>query len=94
VFQGVSVKAGPRCIDLRPGAHHFGRGVAVRPSDPRNRLALPPIAAEHRLAGLIHLEWSHHGSAIELLDHREAIKRLLIMRSERAIRVIRALYSI
>ncbi len=83
VFRGSNVMAGPRCIDLRPDTQRFGLGVAVRPGDPRNRIALPPTAAEHRLAGLIHLEWSANETAIEPLDHREAIKRLLILRSDK-----------
>jgi hypothetical protein len=57
VFRDSAVMAGPRCIDLRPDAKDFGLVVAVRPSDPRRRIALPPIAAEHPLMGLIHLEW-------------------------------------
>ena len=32
--------------------------------------------------GLIHLEWSLAETTVEPLDHREAIKRLLILRSE------------
>jgi hypothetical protein len=83
VFRGRTVMAGPRCIDLRPDTQGFGLGVAVRPSDPRNRVALPRIAAEHPLAGLIHLEWSSDGATIVPLDHREAIKRLLILRREK-----------
>lgn len=83
IFRGRTVMAGPRCIDLRPDARGFGLAVAVRPSDPRNRIPLPPIAAEHPLAGLIHLEWSSEGMTIAPLDHREAIKRLLILRSEK-----------
>ena len=83
VFRDGAAMAGPRCIDLRPDAKGFGLGVAVRPSDPRNRIALPPIAAEHPLAGLIHLEWSCAETTLEPLDHREAIKRLLILRSEK-----------
>ena len=83
VFAGTAVMAGPRCIDLRPDAQRFGLGVAVRPSDPRNRIVLPPIAAEHHLAGVIHLEWSSAETTIEPLDHREAIRRLLILRSDK-----------
>jgi len=83
VFRGASVMAGPRCIDLRPDAQRFGLGLAVRASDPRNRIALPPIAAEHPLAGLIHLEWSPAERKLEPLDHREAIKRLLVLQSEK-----------
>jgi len=83
VFRGGAAMAGPRCIDLRPDAKGFGFGVAVRPSDPRNRIALPPIGAEHPLVGLVHLEWSAAETTFEPLDHREAIKRLLILRSEK-----------
>lgn len=83
VFRDGRVMAGPRCIDLRLDAKGFGPGVVVRPDDPRNRITLPPIAAEHRLAGLIHLEWSPAETTIEPVDHREAIKRLLMLRSEK-----------
>jgi hypothetical protein len=83
VFRDGVVMAGPRCIDLRPDAAGFGLTVAVRPSDPRNRLALPPIAAEHRLVGLLHLEWSSDETTIEPLDHREAIRRLVVLRSDK-----------
>jgi hypothetical protein len=83
VFRDGAAMAGPRCIDLRPDAKGFGPGVDVRPSDPRHRISLPPIAAEHHLAGVIHLEWSSAESTIEPLDHREAIRRLLILRSDK-----------
>jgi hypothetical protein len=83
VFRDGVAMAGPRCVDLRPDAKGFGLGVAVRPSDPRNRIALPPIAAEHRLVGLIHLEWSPTDTRLDPLDYREAIKRLLTLRSDR-----------
>ena len=83
MFAGSTVMAGPRCIDLRPDAQRFGLGMAVRPTDPRNRIALAPIAAEHQLAGVIHLEWSSAETTLEPLDHREAIRRLLILRSDK-----------
>src|SRR6185437_10985183 len=67
IFRSGVVMAGPRCIDLRPDMHRFGLGMAVRPDDPRHRIALAPIAAEHRLAGLIHLEWSREETTIERL---------------------------
>lgn len=82
VFGAGAALAGPRCIDLRPDMKRFGRGTSVRPSDPRNRISLPPIAAEHPLAGLIHLEWSPAETAIEPIHHRDALKRLLMVRSE------------
>jgi hypothetical protein len=83
VFSGDSAMTGPRCIDLRPDAPCPGLGVAVRPSDPRRRVPLAPIAGEHRLAGVVHLEWSRRDSTLERLDHREAIRRLLAVRSEK-----------
>ena len=83
VFRDGAAMAGPRCIDLRPDAHRFGLGVAVRPTDPRNRIALSPIAAEHRLVGLVHLEWSSGETAVEPLGHREAIQRLLTVRGDK-----------
>jgi hypothetical protein len=83
VFRDRVAMAGPRCIDLRPDAKGFGLGVAVRPSDPRNRIAIPAVAPEHTLAGLIYLEWSPSETTIEPLEHREAIKRLLTVRSEK-----------
>jgi len=83
VFRDGAVMAGPRCIDLRPDAPRRGLGIAVRPSDPRSRIALPPIAAEHDLAGVIHLEWSSGETAMQPLDHRDAIRRLLILRSDK-----------
>jgi hypothetical protein len=82
VFTDGVVTAGPRCIDLRPDAQTHGVAVAVRPSDPRNRVLLPPIVAEHSLAGLIHLEWSATETSTARLDYREALSRLLILRGE------------
>jgi hypothetical protein len=83
VFRDGAAMAGPRCIDLRPDAKGYGLGVAVRPSDPRNRITLPPIAAEHPLVGLIHLEWSPTETTVEELGYRDALQRLLILRSEK-----------
>jgi hypothetical protein len=84
IFRAGQAMAGPRCIDLRPDVARFGQGVAVRPSDLRHRMALPPIVAEHQLVGLIYLEWSHADTTtIDSLDHREAVRRLLSLRSEK-----------
>ena len=83
VFRSGAVMAGPRCIDLRPDTRRFGLGVAVRPEDPRNRISRPPIPAEHPFAGLIHLEWSPGDPTIEPLDHRGALKRLLVLQGEK-----------
>jgi hypothetical protein len=83
VFARGVAMAGPRCIDLRPDVRRLGLGVAVRPEDPRHRISLPPIAAEHPLAGVIHLEWSDVDPTIERLDPREAVRRLLTVQSEK-----------
>jgi hypothetical protein len=82
VFRAGAALAGPRCIDLRPDVKRFGSGTSVRPSDPRNRIALPPIAAEKPIAGVIHVEWSPAGTSIEPVHHRDALQRLLVVRSE------------
>ncbi|MGH2874862.1 MAG: hypothetical protein ACRDLV_01290, partial [Solirubrobacteraceae bacterium] len=79
---GVAL-AGPRCVDLRPGPPDFGPGTAVRPGDPRRRIVLPPIAAEHPLQGLIHLEWSEADIALDPLRPSGAISRLLALRGEK-----------
>jgi hypothetical protein len=55
VLSNGAAIAGPRCSDLRPDVKRFGLGAAVRPSDPRNRISLPPITAGHPLVGVIHL---------------------------------------
>ena len=87
VLRDGMVMAGPRCIDLRPDVQRFGVGLAVRPSHPRNRVGLPSIPAEHRLVGLIHLEWSSGEASgettIEALGRRGAIRRLLVLRTEK-----------
>lgn len=83
MFKERRALAGPRCIDLRPDLNRFGLGVAVRPEDPRNRISLPPIAAEHSLAGLVHLEWSEGEACIERLHAREALRRLLRVQGEK-----------
>ncbi len=82
VFGAGMALAGPRCIDLRPDMRRFGSGTRVRPRDPRNRIELAPIAAEHPLAGVIHLEWSSADTAIEPLHHRDALNHLLEVRGE------------
>ena len=80
--QGVA-KAGPRCIDLRPDAALFGPGADVRPTDPRRRIALGPIAGEHRLVGLIHLDWCEGTPTVEDLSRAEAITRLVVVQNEK-----------
>jgi hypothetical protein len=83
VFANGVAMTGPRCVDLRPDAAHLGPGIAVRPRDPRLRVPLPPLASEHPLVGVIHLEWSQAETAIESLDPGNAVKRLLAVRADK-----------
>lgn len=83
VFYDGQAMAGPRCVDLRPDADRFGRSTPVRPKDPRRRIALPAIEAQHPLAGIIHLERASRAAALRPIEHREAIERLLALRSEK-----------
>jgi hypothetical protein len=77
VVSGGRCLAGPRCVDLRPGtAERFGATETVRSAEPRKRLRLPPVRAEHRLAGIVFLEWGH-GPALEPIGASETLRRLL-----------------
>jgi hypothetical protein len=60
VVDDGQVLAGPRAIDLRPGAtvgHEHDPGREVR-TGTRSRVSLPPIAAEAPLAGWVFLDWA------------------------------------
>lgn len=60
VFDGDTAFAGPRCIDLRPGAiaHLPSTAGAERVrGDTRWRLPLPAAPATSRLVGIVVLEW-------------------------------------
>lgn len=83
VFSNGTAKAGPRCVDLRPGADRYGASAPVRPDDPRRRITLPPINAEYLMAGVIHLEWSAEELSLRSLGHRAALERMLSLRSEK-----------
>jgi hypothetical protein len=77
VLSGDRCLAGPRCVDLRPGsAERFGATEPVRSAEPRKRLQLPPVRAEHRLAGIVFLEWGD-GPAVEPMSAPETLRRLL-----------------
>jgi hypothetical protein len=75
------VQAGPRSVDLRGHTERFGATTPVRPGDPRRRLELPPIAAEHPLAGVVHLEWGDCDPEVAALHHRDALAALVAARA-------------
>jgi hypothetical protein len=80
VVEGMRCLAGPRFIDLRPDAAPLlGPGEVVRAGSKR-RLRLPPMQAEVRLAGVIHLAW---GPPLELhpLRPAERLSRLAALRN-------------
>lgn len=83
VFSDGTAMAGPRCVDLRPGADRYGPSAPVRPDDPRRRITLPPINAEYPTAGVIHLEWAAAELSLRSLGHRAALERMLTLRSEK-----------
>ncbi len=58
ILDAGRVYSGPRCLDLRPDmAQALGMGRSVRRAE-RCRVDLPPVAAEHRVAGFVELRWS------------------------------------
>lgn len=70
------VYAGPRCLDLRPDmGHALGMGRTVR-ADERRRVDLPPIAAEHQVAGILELRWSDQ-SGLSLVEPGARLTRLI-----------------
>jgi hypothetical protein len=77
VFSGNRCLAGPRCIDLRPeSAERFRVTETVRSAEPRKRLGLAPVRAEHPLAGIVFLEWGD-GPALDPIAPSETLRRLL-----------------
>jgi hypothetical protein len=81
VLEGTRCLSGPRCIDLRAGAARtLGPGVAVR-GGTKERLKLPPVAAEVELAGIVYLAW---GPETELVALRpsDSLRRLAALRAE------------
>jgi hypothetical protein len=76
VIRGDQICAGPRCVDLRPSAaRHLGIGRPAR-VDTRWRVSLPPVPAEHRLRGFLHLRWATH-IQLRQLSARERLTRLV-----------------
>jgi hypothetical protein len=70
------VYAGPRCLDLRPDmGRALGMGRTVRNAE-RRRVDLPPIAAEHQVAGILELRWSDQ-SDLSLVEPVERLTRLI-----------------
>lgn len=70
ITDGVSVTAGPRCVDLRVGAaEHFGvgRDIGVVGTRRRWRTELPPCRESAPLAGWIDLAW-HDTVSIDRMD--------------------------
>lgn len=68
--------AGPRALDLRPGAaERYGPTVAVR-GGTRRRLALPPVRAEVPLAGIVYLEWGGDSARLTRLRGSDTLGRL------------------
>jgi hypothetical protein len=80
VLEGLRCLGGPRCVDLRDGAaRHLGPGVPVR-AGTKQRIKLPPVAAEAELAGVVFLSW---GERLELVPvpPSERLGRLAAQRS-------------
>jgi hypothetical protein len=70
--------AGPRCIDVRDDASaHLAAGVpaSVTREGGRNRVPLPPIAAEIPLRGFVYLEWGDR-TAVERVPPAARLARL------------------
>lgn len=75
ILDNGKVFAGPRCLDLRADmAERLALGRPVR-RDARHRVTLPPIDAEHRIAGVIELRWSDRES-LDLIPGGERLRRL------------------
>jgi hypothetical protein len=78
VLDGGVALAGPRCIDVRDDAsEHLAAGVpaSVTREGGRNRMPLPPIAAEIPLGGFVYLEWGE-GAAVERVPPAARLARL------------------
>lgn len=81
VRRGV-VQAGPRCIDLRPGAaEHFGIGddVGVIGTRRRWRVGLPPVTAEVPMGGWVRPRWAD-GISVGELSAEERLRTMALMR--------------
>ena len=76
VIRDGVVCTGARCVDLRPpAARQLGVSAPARFST-RNRIELPPVAAEHPLRGFIHLTWAQP-LALVALRPRDRLARLV-----------------
>jgi hypothetical protein len=78
VLDAGAALAGPRCLDVRDDASEYmGAGVpaSVTRDGGRNRMLLPPIAAETPLRGFVYLEWGE-GTVVERVPPSERLARL------------------
>jgi hypothetical protein len=78
------VRAGPRCVDLRPDvASHLpsARDLGVVGTRPRFRLSTPPAPARSRLRGLFVLEW-HEEPEPQLVPMTTQERLFVIYRQE------------
>lgn len=86
VLEGSMVVAGPRAIDLRPGAaarHHARNGLLEVRQGERHRLLLPDVPFEAPLGGFVvlsagnevSLELVHLGERVEILRQHLTLRR-------------------
>ena len=81
VLEGDRCLAGPRFVDLRPGAAERMRGTIAARGGTRGRLPLPPARASARLAGVVYLAWGDE-VALDPLPAPERLRRLAARRAE------------
>ena len=76
ILNGGRVASGPRRLDLRAdmGAR-LGMGRSVRNAE-RRRVDLPPVVAEHPVAGFVELRWSDR-PCVSMVEPGERLARLL-----------------
>jgi hypothetical protein len=76
ILDAGHVYSGPRCLDLRSDMRRvLGIGRSVRSAE-RWRVDLPPVAAEHRVAGFVELRWSDR-YGVTAVEPCERLARLL-----------------
>jgi hypothetical protein len=81
VMEDGDVFAGPRSVDLRPGAAEALAAVEPEGAAParrhtRRRIPLPPTPARRPVAGWIDLEWGPEVELLRLTDPGERLSRL------------------
>jgi hypothetical protein len=83
ILDAGCVYSGPRCLDLRPDMGRLldiGRSVG---GAERCRVDLPPVAAEHRVAGFVELRWSDRWGVTAVAQPGERLGRLLEVSGQR-----------